>query len=295
MEQGDHLIQGMTANGEFRIIAARTTDTVQTARLRLDLSPIAADALGRAMTGALLLARLLEKHVREQRVTLRFEGGGPIGTLIADGSIAGTARGYVTNPQVSGKDLDVGSAVGMNGTLTVIRGTPPSGKPYTSRIELVSGEVAKDLAQYLAVSEQMASAVLLSVLNRPAGVAAAGGLIIQAFPHASEETITLMEGKIREAPPFSLLLDRMSIEDAVQTIMEGLGYKRLDSSFDVPVRFSCSCTRERALAPLTLFSREEMQQMIREDGGSEVVCQFCGQRYQFSPDDLLALSAIPDA
>jgi len=295
MEERDHLIQGMTSNGEFRIIAARTTDTVQTARLRLDLSPVATDALGRAMTGALLLARLLEKHVREQRVTLRFEGGGPIGTLIAEGTLAGTARGYVSNPQVAGNGLDVGHAVGMHGTLTVIRGTPPSGSLYTSQIELVSGEVAKDLAQYLATSEQVTSAVLLSVLNKPMGVAAAGGLIVQSFPHASEATLDLMETKIRQAPPFSVLLDRMSIEDAVGTVLEGVGYKRLHASFDVPLRFRCSCSRERALAPLALFSREEVQEMIREQGGTQVVCQFCGMKYQFSPDDLLALTALPDA
>ena len=294
MERGDRLIQGMTANGDFRIVAADTTKTVETARERLDLSPAATEALGKAMTGAVLLARLLEKSVQDQRVTLRFEGDGPLGTMIAEGTLAGTARGYVHNPRVAFEELGGKSAVGSKGMLTVIRGTPPAGSLYTSQVQLDTGEVARDLARYLASSEQVHSAVVLGVLNRPSGVSAAGGLIVQAFPHVSLGAIELMERTIREAPSFSQLLDTMPIEEAVASILQGVGYKPLDPSFNVPVEFRCSCTRERALAPLQLFSRQELAEMIQQNG-SEVVCQYCGACYKFTGEDLLALTDIPDA
>jgi molecular chaperone Hsp33 len=285
----------MTANGDFRIVAAETTRSIDVVRQRLDLSPLATDALGRAMTAAVILARLLEKHVREQRVTLRFEGDGPLRTMIAEGNISGTVRGYVSNPYVATEDLDGGSAVGRKGTLTVVRGTPPAGKLYTSQVELVNGEVAKDVAQYLSASEQIASAVLLGVLNRRDGVAAAGGIIVQAFPHTSDEAILRMEERIREAPPLSSLLEKMPIEDVVATVLHDMGYKPLDASFNVPVRFHCSCTRERALAPMQLFSPQELAEMIQQEGGSEVTCQYCGEKYRFTGDDLLALTQLPDA
>lgn len=294
MEREDRLIQGMTMNGDFRVIAAETTITVDTARERLDLSPVATEALGKAMTGAVLLARLLDKEVREQRVTLRFEGDGPLGTMIAEGTIAGTARGYVHNPRVESQELNGNTAVGSKGMLTVIRGTPPAGSLYTSQIELDTGGVARDLARYLANSEQVHSAIVLGVLNRPSGVAAAGGLIVQAFPHVSSAAIEQMERAIHESPSFSHLLDTMPIEQAVEKMLHGVGYKRLDASFDVPLRFNCSCTRERALAPLQLFSRQELAEMIQENG-SEVVCQYCGASYRFTGEDLLALTDLPDA
>lgn len=283
----------MALDGGFRIIAAQTTQTVETARQILDLAPVATDALGRAMTGAILLARLLEKHVRQQRVTLRFEGNGPLGVVIGEGTVQGTARGYVSNPRPEDEGLDVSRAIGDRGLLTVVRGTPPAGKPYSSQVSLEGGGIAKELTRYLAQSEQMDSAVLLGVMNRRTGVAAAGGIVIQAFPDTSDEVVLLVEERIRTAPRLSGLLDRMPIEEAVETVFEGLGYKAVDSRFDVPLSYRCSCSRERALAPLTLLERDELRQMAIEEGGSEVVCQFCGRRYTFSKEELMALTAVP--
>ena len=284
----------MAWGGDFRIIAAQTTQAVESARLRSDLSPVATAAIGRAMTGAVLLARLLDKQLRNQAVTLRFDGGGPLGSVIAEGTLSGSVRGFVSNPHVDDNKVNVGAAVGSRGNLTVIRGTPPAGSPYTSQVSLVSGEIAKDLAHYLARSEQIASAVLLGVLVRPNGVDAAGGLIVQAFPHTSESAVETMEKRIREAPPFSTLLDRMPIEEAVQEVLRGSDYKLLDPSFNIPISYSCSCTRERALKGFAYLSQDELGEIIIE-GGSEAICQFCGQKYEFSADDLLALSAPPDA
>jgi molecular chaperone Hsp33 len=292
MEQ-DRLIQGMAEGGDFRIIAAQTTQTVETARQLLDLAPVATDALGRALTGSLLLARLLDKNVKHQYVTLRFEGNGPLGVMIAEANVAGAARGYVANPVPLEENLDVSRAIGR-GLLTVVRGTPPAGKPYTSQITLDGGGVAQDLTRYLAGSEQVSSAILLGVLNRREGVAAAGGIIVQSFPHASEESIGRIEHRIKEAPPLSTLLDKMPIEDVVATVFHGCHYKQIDPSFNVPLSYTCSCSRERALAPLALFTPNELGDMI-DQGGSEVVCQFCGRKYCFNSDDLLALHAKPDA
>jgi molecular chaperone Hsp33 len=292
MEQ-DRLIQGMAESGDFRIIAAQTTQTVETARQLLDLAPVATDALGRALTGSLLLARLLDKNVKHQYVTLRFDGNGPLGVIIAEANVTGVARGYVANPVPQDQGLDVSRAIGR-GLLTVVRGTPPAGKPYTSQITLEGGGVAQDLTRYLAGSEQICSAVLLGVLNRREGVAAAGGMVIQSFPHASAESIDRVEKRIKEAPPLSTLLDKMPIEDVVATVFHGCGYKQIDPSFNVPLSYTCSCSRERALAPLALFSPDELREMI-DEGGSEVVCQFCGRKYRFTGDDLLALHARPDA
>ncbi len=287
MDDDDRLIQGMAAGGDFRILAAQTTRTVETAREILDLAPVAADALGRALTGSLLLARLLNKDFLDQWVTLRFDGDGPLGTMIAEGSVAGAARGYVANPVPMDERLKVGDAIGR-GMLTVVRGTPPAGKPYTSQITLAGGGVAQELTRYLLRSEQIASAVLLGVMKRRDGVTAAGGIVIQAFPHATEAAIAAIEGRIRETPPLSTLVEKMPIEDVVAQVLQGLDYKRLDSSFDVPLGYRCWCTRERALAPLTLFSDDELQEMI-EEGGSDVTCQFCGRKYSFTRKDLLTL------
>src|ERR1043165_2025595 len=128
----DRLIQGMAGGGDFRIIAAQTTDTVEAARGVLDLAPVAADALGRALTGSLLLARLLDKALKNQYVTLRFEGDGPLGLVIAEGTVAGHARGWVENPVPTDAALDVPQALGR-GPLTVVRGGPPGGRCAAAR------------------------------------------------------------------------------------------------------------------------------------------------------------------
>ena len=293
MEELDRVIQGMALDGHIRVIAAQTTTAVETAREILDLAPVAADVLGRAMTGALLLARLLDKDVRNQYVALRFEGNGPLGTVIADGTATGGVRGYVGNPVPEDPELEGDRAIGT-GSLTVVRGTPPTGKPYTSHLLLGGRGIASDLTRYLMRSEQIASAVLLSVLNRRDGVAAAGGIVIQAFPQAGEGAISTIEERIREAPPLSSMLDRMPIEEAVATLLHDSAYKQIDSGFAVPVSYACSCSRERALASLALLGQDEILEMVVQ-GGSEVACQFCGRKYQLASDELLALTAKHDA
>lgn len=281
----DRLIQGMAGGGDFRILAAQTTNSLVEARNRLDLSPTAATALGRALTGAVLLARILDKHYRNQKVTLRFDGGGPIGGVFAEASVAGTMRGTVGEPQYEDDAVSVGAAVGREGMLTVVRATPPDGRPYTSQVKLETGEIATDLTRYLLDSEQIHSAVILGVLTKPTGIASSGGLIIQAFPHASEASIERLEATIQAAPPISRLLGEMPIEQVVKTILKDFDYKQIDESYNVPLEYHCGCNRDRAFAPLQLLDRQDITEMI-DEGGAEVACHYCGQRYFFSVKEL---------
>lgn len=293
-DKTDRLVQMIASGGNFRILAADTTDAVREVTARLDLSPVAATALGRAMTGAALLARLLDKHWRDQKVTVRFDGGGPLGILLAEASVDGRIRGTVGNPRVEGDLQDIGSAVGRDGMMTVIRATPPAGRPYTSQVRIQSGEIAADLTQYLASSEQIPSAVLLGVRCRPDGVSSSGGVVIQAFPHTSPEEIDQMEERIRSAPSLSDLLETMPVEDAVRELLPGVDVRQLDSAHDVPLRYECGCTRERALASVRFFGQADLDEMMIA-GGTEVSCHFCGSRYEFSAEDLVALSRPADA
>ncbi len=291
----DRLILGMAGGGDFRVIAAQTTNTLEEARLRCDLSPVASAALGRALTSAVLLARLLDKQLTHQHVSLRFDGDGPLGPVLAEATIDGNVRGYVANPRYEDTSCVVDEAVGENGQLTVVRKAPPFGKPYTSQVRLVSGGIARDVANYLATSEQIPSALLLGEFNRPGGVAACGGVVIQAFPHASEEAISAIENSVRTAPPLSLLLDGLTIEQAIGEILNDVDFKRLDPSLDTPITYRCSCTREKALGLYRYFTPMELGEMIREEDDSEAVCQYCGERYVFSSDDLMGLETPPDA
>ena len=286
---GDRLVLGMAGGGDFRVIAAQTSGSLEHARLRCDLSPVAAAALGRALTSAVLLARLLDKHVPEQHVSLRLDGGGPLGTVIAEATIDGRIRGCVANPQYEDTDCDVGLAIGAGGNLTVVRKSPPLMKPYTSQVRLVSGEVAKDVAHYLATSEQIPTALMLGVMNRPTGVASCGGIVVQAFPHVTTKAIEAVEKAILEAPPLSTLLAEVPLQDAVSRVLGSVGYKRLDPSFDIPIEYHCSCSRERALQMYRYFPPHELGEMISEGTDTEAVCHYCGAKYRFTPDDLLGL------
>lgn len=282
----DRLTQGMAGAGDFRVVGVETTHTVEQLRTRADMSPVAAIAIGRAMTGALLLARLLDKDQRHQQITIRVDGGGPLGLIVAEANTNGFVRGFVANPKLDMENLDVGRAVGSDGILTVVRTAVPTGKPYSSQIRLVSGEIARDLTEYLLVSEQVHSALLLGVHVSPDGVEAAGGMAIQRFPHATESQAERVEKSLAEAPSFSVLLAKMPLHDAINEVLRGNDYNPLDPGFDVPVEFRCSCSRERALTPYGLLGPLEVREMIEQEGGSKATCQFCGETYEFSPEDL---------
>ncbi|ADR36707.1 Hsp33 protein [Oceanithermus profundus DSM 14977] len=294
------LVRGLAADGRLRVLAAETTDVVEEARRRHGTSPTATAALGRALTGAALLAFLLSKSPRE-RVTLIVDGDGPLGGLVAEAGVDGAVRGYVKNPaaeaelRADGK-LNVGALVGA-GELRVVR-VLAGGEQFDSSVPLVSGEIAEDLAHYLWQSEQIPSAVLLGVRVAPGGhVEAAGGLVVQVLPDADEEAIARLERNLAGVRGFTDLLVEHGLEGAARRVLEGLGLEWTDlrslgyAEDAVPLRFACRCSREKAADALAYFDPEEREAMIREDGGAEVVCHWCGEVYRFSPEELRALGA----
>ena len=294
------ILRGLAGEGDLRVVAAETTDVVEEARLRHGLSPTATAALGRAMTGALLLAQLLLKTPKE-RITLRVEGTGPLGGLVVEADAFGHVRGYVKNPRAEvplredGK-LNVGELVGA-GALRVDRSLP-SGEVYTSTVHLVSGDIAEDLAHYLWQSEQIPSAVLLGVRVKGEGeVEVAGGVAVQVMPGAREEVLDRLEANLKDLPGLTPLLRERGLEGALEALLAGLGFERTDLRAlgyfqnEIPARFRCRCNREKALEALVFFTPEEREDMIVKDGGAEVVCHWCGEVYRFSPEEVRSLVA----
>lgn len=294
------ILRGLAGEGHLRVVAAETGDVVEEARRRHGLSPTATAALGRAMTGALLLAQLLLKTPKE-RLTLRLEGTGPLGGLVVEADPQGNVRGYVKNPQAEvplrpdGK-LNVGELVGA-GVLRVDRSLP-NGEIYTSTVPLVSGEIAEDLAHYLWQSEQIPSAVLLGVRVKGEGeVDVAGGVAVQVMPEAPEEVLKRLEANLAGLAGITPLLKERGLEGALETLLSGLGFERTDLRAlgyplnEIPARFRCRCSREKALEALVFFTPEEREDMIVKDGGAEVVCHWCGEVYRFTPEEIRSLVA----
>jgi molecular chaperone Hsp33 len=289
------LYRGMAANDGIRVVAVDTTDVVREAVLRQSATPTAGAATGRAMTAALLLSHVLLKSPRD-RVTLRLDGGGPLGRVTAEAGLDHAVRGYAQNPDVDlplrpdGK-LDVGRAVGTDGEIRVVRSHAPYGDPYTSSIALTSGEVGEDVATYLAVSEQVSSAVMLGVHFTSDGqVDAAGGVLMQALPGVDPNALTLLEANIRDLGQLTAAMRRAPLLQVVEDeLCWGLGFELLTEK-PLQVRFECRCTDQRALEALSYFTLEEREEMIAEDGGAEVVCHWCGERRWVTPEQIRSLT-----
>jgi molecular chaperone Hsp33 len=288
-----HLLRGIAARGGIRIIAADTTDLVEDARARHDAAPTAAAALGRSLTGALLLSHVLLKN-HQDRVTLRLRGDGPLGGVIADAGLDGSVRGYVKNPATDlpprpdGK-LDVGGALGR-GDIEVIRSHAPYGEPYGSSVELASGEVAEDIAVFLARSEQIPSATLLGVYLEGGRVTAAGGVVLQALPDADPVALEVLEANVRAFGQLTDAMRRASLLEIMQQLSWGLEFELLTDDA-LPLRFACRCSDDKALAALAYFAPEEREAMIAEDGGAEVVCHWCGETRWLGPERIRSLAA----
>ncbi len=285
-----YLLSGTAANTTLRVFAADTTALVQLARERHDLSPTATAALGRSLTGALLTAQVLTKRDQD-RVTLRIQGDGALGYIVAEGGLDGAARGYVKNPdadlppRVSDNKLDVGGLVGKNGEFAVMR-LLENTEPYTGSVPLVSGEIADDLAAYLWQSEQIPSAVLLGVHLDSSGVTHAGGILIQAIAGAADSTLAQLEQNIANLGQLTNAMRTIGLLGAVQQTLEGLDLALQPDA--LALEFKCRCSMERSLASLVYFSSSERQEMI-EAGGQEVICHWCGQKYQVLPEQIRSL------
>lgn len=279
----DILTKG-TAEG-VRIYALCTTNLVQEAAIRHHTSHLASAALGRAMNGALLLAATMKDN---ERIALRLKGDGPIGEVVADAE--GThVRGYVGDPDVflplkNGK-LDVGGAIGA-GNIIVTRYLQ-NAEPFTGYAELVDGEIASDLTNYLYTSEQTPSSVALGVLvNKEGQVIASGGYFIQAMPGCAEETLAQLEENISLTPYVTQLLELgYTPEKMIENIARGLDVTIQES---IELSYKCRCSREKILGALATLGQEDISAMS-QDEETEVHCQFCNETYKFSGEEIARL------
>jgi molecular chaperone Hsp33 len=285
-EQGSRLELGLAGEGSLRWAVVDLTDVVQEARDRRDLSPVATAALGRSMAGAALLLRLATKT--PTRLVVEVRGDGPILRVLAEADKEGNLRGLVGDervdvPHYENMKLAVGRAVGK-GFLRVLREFEGR-SGYHSQVELVSGEIGDDVAHYLAQSEQTRSAVLLGVLGKPSGVAAAGGMIVEVLPGAPEEIIDKLESNIAGIRGVSELLEEGGTPHVVERVLAGLDRQVKEIQ---PMRYRCRCSRERLLQHLVLLSAEDREYLRREDGTIDADCVFCGTHYLFTQEELAA-------
>lgn len=273
--------------------AIDASDIVFTAKKLHNLSRSATAALGRLLCATSMMGNMLKQ--KDAFINLRVLGDGEMGAVVAVGDSRGNVRGYVENPGCSteyynsGK-INVAKAVGKNGTLSVMRdyGT---GDPYIGQVELCSGEIAEDITNYFATSEQIPTVCALGVLiNKEDGeVLLAGGLLIQLLPGAYDEAIDRLEENVKNLEPVTTMLAKgMSILDICKTALQGFEVEVLDEN---PVNYVCSCSREKLERYFMTMSDEEIRTLPDESGKTEAVCQFCNKRYAFTRDDLERLIA----
>jgi len=285
----DKLVKALAYNNEIRVYVIDATDMVNEAQSRHDTWNTATAALGRAMIGTTLLSTSQKGDVK---TTVRIEGNGPVGYILVDGNAQGQTKGYIKNPHVflelnESGNIDVSGAVGTAGTLTVSRDLGLK-DPFTGQVPLVSGELGEDFTYYMANSEQIPSAIGLSVLVNPdEAVNSAGGFMIQVLPNASEETISAMEQTIADLPLVSKMMDEgLQPVEILEKLVGPDNYKVLEEQ---SVEFKCDCSKERFGHSIAALGQEEIQSMIDEDHGAEAVCHFCRREYHYSEEDLVVL------
>lgn len=286
----DYLIKGLAYDNQFRVYAIDATEAVAEAQRRHDTWSASSAALGRTMVGSLLVATTGLKG--DQKMTVIVNGNGLGGRILVDANAQGDVKGYIQNPHVSlplnanGK-LDVRAVVGTEGTLSVIKDLGLK-EPFSGQVPIVSGELGEDFTYYMANSEQIPSAVGLSVLvDTDDSIKVAGGFMIQVLPFASDEAIASIEKNIAEMPLVSRLMENGATpEDILHRI---LGEENVRFIEKMPVQFKCDCSHDRFKQGMAAIGREELTAIIEEDHGAEVVCQFCGTKYNYTEDELTEL------
>lgn len=289
----DELIRVIVKNQPVKAVAITGTGLVERARQIHKTLPVATAALGRTLMAASMMGNALKET--EGSVTLKIDGGGPLGQILAVSDSAGNVRGYVQNPHVElplkgpGK-LDVGRAVGTDGFLTVVKDLNLK-EPYSGSIRLVSGEIAEDVTAYFATSEQTPSACALGVLvDVDQSVLAAGGYLISLLPGAEEEMICQIEENIEAAGMVTGIMQTgKDARGLLETVLAGF---ELEFAPPEPVEYRCYCSRERVSRALISLGADELRDMVQEQGGAELTCQFCDAVYRYGREELedLALS-----
>ena len=288
----NEIVRAITGDGLVKAAAITGRDIVERARQIHKTLPTATAALGRTLLGVSLLGDMLKEE--KGALTLQIKGGGPLGTILAVSDHEGNVRGYVQNPQVElmeqrpGK-LDVGRAVGTDGTLTVIKDIGLK-EPYVGSIGLFSGEIADDLAMYFVESEQIPTACALGVLvGLDQSVTAAGGYLIQLLPGASEDMIEKIEAGVRAIGPVSAALaGGLDGEGLLRAVLKDFDLEILERH---PVEYRCYCSRERVSRALISMGKKDLTELIAEQGQAELTCQFCDEVYHFSREELETLLA----
>ncbi|MBQ9027823.1 MAG: Hsp33 family molecular chaperone HslO [Lachnospiraceae bacterium] len=283
----DYMIRATAANAQVRAFAVTSKDIAEYARKAHDLSPVAAAALGRSMSAALMMADMLKGP--SDLLTIQIDGDGPIGRILVTADNNGGVKGYVQNPKVylpnnAYGHLNVGGAVGR-GTLTVIRDMGMK-DPYVGQTAIQTGEIAEDITYYYAVSEQIPSSVGLGVLvnTKENRVMEAGGFIVQLMPFAEEETIAALEKNLGGIEAVTKMLSAGDTpEMMLEKVLKGLDPVITDR---MPVEFRCNCGKERYERALVLLGRDEMQKIVDDGEPVEIECQFCGKKYAFTPEEL---------
>lgn len=281
----DYLVRALAFNGTIRIYAVNITETVREAQRRHQTLPAATAALGRAMAVAAMMGAMLKGR---ESLTVKVTGDGPIGEILVDANAIGEVKGYVANPDVhfqypDGK-LNVQAAVGTNGEITVIKDLGLKDF-FISSVNLISGELGEDFTYYFAKSEQTPSSVGCGVyVDTDNSVLSAGGFIIQVMPGATDETITTLENILKSIKPVSqMLYEGYKPEDIVKAICQDNDYQIISK---LDIKFVCNCSKERFAEGLASLGKDEVQKIIEEDHGAEVVCHFCKERYYYTENEL---------
>ena len=288
----DKLVRAISADGQVKAVAVSTRELTERARQIHTTLPVATAALGRALAGASMMGNALKEEGAS--LTLQIKGGGPLGTVLAVSDPEGNVRGYVQQPHVdiplrSDGKLDVGAAVGHEGTLTVIKDLGMK-EPYVGSVELLGGEIAEDLAAYFGESEQIPSACALGVLvDRDQSVRAAGGYLIQLLPGAGEDVIAKVEGGVMAAGAVTAMLDGSDNPEAMlRRVLSDFELEILETT---PVEYRCYCSRQRVERALISLGAEELESLLRDQGGCELTCQFCDAVHRFTAEELEELIA----
>lgn len=285
----DYLVRAIAANAQIRAFACTTRELVEQARQIHKTSPVMTAALGRLMSGAVMMGAMNKSP--EDLVTLQIRSEGPAGGLTVTADGVGNVKGYANVPDVivpanSVGKLNVSAAIGP-GTLSVIKDMGLK-EPYVGQVELQTGEIAEDLTYYFAASEQTPSVVGLGVLmNKENTVRQAGGFIIQLMPFCEDETISKLEENIKNLESVTTMLEKgMTPEDIVRTVLDGFD---VDFTNNSPTQYSCNCSKERVSKALLSIGAKELGEILEEGKDIEVNCHFCGTNYNFTPEEIQIL------